>query len=80
MSTTETWLEASAFLHKVCNIVLQHTFATTEIAIDGLKTGVYVMYQTSCISSLVGFSSLSHEIIHYRISKSLIENHPTKAL
>lgn len=80
MSTTETWLEASAFLHKVCDIVLQHTFATTEIAIDGLKTGVYVMYQTSCIASLVGFSSLSHEILHYRISKSLIENHPTKAL
>lgn len=80
MSTAETWLEASAFLYEVCDIVLQHTFATTEFAIDCFKAGVYIMYQTSRIAGLVGFRSLSHEILHHRISKSLVENHPTEAL
>ena len=80
VATTEAWLELCALLHEVSHIVLQHTFAALEVSVDSLEALVHIMNQAARVACLVCFGTFAHEILHFRVAKSLVENHPTKAL
>jgi hypothetical protein len=72
VAATEAWLELSALLHEVSNIVLEHAFAALKVSVDSFESLVHIVNQASGIACLVCFGTLTHEVFHFWVAKSLV--------